>query len=1042
MRSLRIGSIILVFALWFGPYLPSAVGAASGSETAPSTPQRSNASIDILPSSFVPTLDGQCNLDEYSDASTETFLANGLDGAAQVTVRIKHTDADLYVCMSNLARPQVADGLNAVVYFNRLGTGAQAPYADDFALAVSYNGNTRLERGRSDGMYFNTNGYPSNWQAMRTIQAEPPAWSAEFRIGLDGFLGGWGHNINIAFMEQNVMAAGNNFGWPDGALTAAPSTWGGGSLVTDPSAVLLDMQPTVIEVTQAIQDTANRVLLVAGKVTFARVYVGTNFPRTAVRARLYGLRGGVSLGPPLIPSNPGGVLNVPYPSSINDARNNLNDSFLFLLPPSWTAAGTITLRADINPLHGIAETNYANNSLSSSPLTFIATPPLKLRLQAISYNANGMNFTPPTLDQDMLVSQIRRELPISALNLTRGTIFDGDPHSPLHTDPGTAGLFVVGLVDRNRDRTGADPGWIHFGQVYAGPANDRFMRGITPAVPAWTTVSPTGFNPGYLGDFDPSYGDTYGVHELAHALGRPHAGRQFTPSFNCGADFWFFNEDFPYDGIIGGPRGDLNRFVGFDLGDSSLGLGMRSVPSSFADTTTYCDNEWISDFTYRRIHDYIMTAFPLALDPQSSAPNNLLPGDFVMVQGVIDAFAHTASLLHTERMPEAGLVSPTGTGRFALRFLDAAGAEIKRVLFDAPSASDEHSSYFSLVVNLPPGTQKISVFDTQIAADLASRSFSANAPLVKSVSVSGDTTSGNSPLTVNWSASDADGDPLSFDLEYSNDGAGFRILATDLPTATFTITGGMLAGTNGATLGIFRVVANDGFLTGRKDSAAFVEGDKPPELKVSVQGYPGPVCCWGYGQNVLLAADALDLQDGVLDGKSLSWFSSLDGALGTGSQISTQFLSPGDHTITVSTLNSAGQKAEASLKLTILADADLSIPTKSEFQAAPQILTFTEVWPHWQDLTQRISLRDAAGLAIKWNLNSVPSWIKLSAEAGAAPQMVDVTVDPSGLTPGRLLTAPLTFTPEAGKGDPRTVMVSLQITGGGPTMLALPILMK
>src|SRR5262249_53143678 len=153
--------------------------------------------------------------------------------------------------------------------------------------------------------------------------------------------------------------------------------------------------------------------------------------------------------------------------------------------------------------------------------------------------------------------------------------------------------FVNGLMNQQRHLfAGDDPGWLYVGQ--GGPGGG-FMRGFTPWSPSWTTAAPTGPTPfcpagGACFGSDGSCGDWYGAHEIGPDLGRPHVGRNFA-DIGCGADFWFFQPEYPYEtAIIGGPArpfDQTDKFFGFDAGNAALGLPMHVVPNTWTDNMSY-----------------------------------------------------------------------------------------------------------------------------------------------------------------------------------------------------------------------------------------------------------------------------------------------------------------------------------------------------------------------------------------------------------------------------------------------------------------------
>ena len=111
---------------------------------------------------------------------------------------------------------------------------------------------------------------------------------------------------------------------------------------------------------------------------------------------------------------------------------------------------------------------------------------------------------------------------------------------------------------------GVDPRRRYYGLVADGGG---FMRGCADDILSNVASGPAGS--GTFGwDFDGSYADWYGGHELGHAYGRKHVGG----SDSCGSiqsNDPFFDTSYPFPmGFIGDPTfmDPFADFFGFDLG--------------------------------------------------------------------------------------------------------------------------------------------------------------------------------------------------------------------------------------------------------------------------------------------------------------------------------------------------------------------------------------------------------------------------------------------------------------------------------------------
>ena len=111
-----------------------------------------------------------------------------------------------------------------------------------------------------------------------------------------------------------------------------------------------------------------------------------------------------------------------------------------------------------------------------------------------------------------------------------------------------------------------------------------------------------------------------------------------------------------------------------------------------------------------------------------------------------------------------------------------------------------------------------------------------------------------------------------------------------------------------------RILASDGVNTGEGDAGPFVVAGNFPTALIE---FPSDQASFVIGENVLLSGDGVDLEDGSLPETALSWTSSLDGALGTGSWLERSDLRLGTHLITLTVRDSAGNQSSASVTIYI-----------------------------------------------------------------------------------------------------------------------------
>jgi hypothetical protein len=433
------------------------------------------------------------------------------------------------------------------------------------------------------------------------------------------------------------------------------------------------MSVTGMEVTQSIQNLSNSVVLIKDKRTFVRVYVqatGVSVPGVTAILEATSMSG----ESPLMPVNSvGSTITV----RTNPDRSDINQSFLFELPTSWTQQNSLTLRATLNPYKVPLEANYADDVLTTA-VNFSNSPSLSVEFFRMNYTLNGKNYSPRITDDILKTySWILRAYPLGGGvgDFFKPRLWDVAGGAELgalvnNTDPRCAQIYSNPGDDISLCASYIANGWLWYYRshpqyglsttaFYYGMISDGagfFPRG--QAMYSQTSVGPAGtpgqfFNLGQGWDTDGTYADWYAGHEIGHSLGRahPNAGSDDPSTPNVTENCWHSRSDpgFPYGNLTTSraPIGPANNSMeGFNVGDPGLGIPMAVMPSSiWNDVMSYCSNQRISDYTYTAMFNY-MTAHPsIALAPASPA----LTGDFLIIAGAINPTSGTGSFALVRR---------------------------------------------------------------------------------------------------------------------------------------------------------------------------------------------------------------------------------------------------------------------------------------------------------------------------------------------------------------------------------------------------------
>lgn len=692
------------------------------------------------------------------------------------------------------------------------------------------------------------------------------------------------------------------------------------------------IQVDAFEPTQAVQRMPNSVPLIEDKRTVVRVYLHLTGPLTSLpgisgrlSAFLPGSSPQFSLGAAIAPFGVQSLntINLTQSSDLGTARKDINASLNFEVPASWTENGAVHFALSDVSLDG-CDTNFAvDGGNETLPIgyfayhTFSPAPPVRVRLVSVPYktSSTGTVFTPRDLDLNFLESWLRRAYPTSQVISSRTTLSTrtGTPGSGFSADDINSQLedtrsmeVSSGAVD---DRTH------YYGMVADGGG---FMRGKADDIPGHVASGPTGTS-AFGWDTDGSYGDWYGGHELGHTFGRFHA--EYCGAQACTEFIWTFCPSgyvaYPFAG--GFLDSDVNNGnFGFDVGDPNLNLP-RAVykPDTFHDVMTYCDFEWVSDFTYNGILDQLNAENPSGL----AKTRRTVVADALMLSASMNLTQETAQLHPFWRMPNLNPTPRPSTSHYSIHLKDVSDNDLAVYLFapkvdsEAVSGEDLHAS-LSEVVPWVVGTHRIVIMRDTV--EIASRTVSANTPVVTVLNPNGGENLTGATATVTWQATDADSQPLTYALQYSKDnGQTWQVVDTGLAATTYTVD---LNSIPGSATALFRLFATDGVNTGVDTSnATFTVRSKPPTALIIS---PGNGNTFTSADTVNFNGQGSDIEDGDLTGSALQWVSNIQGTLGAGKSISAN-LKPGTHTITLSATDSSSAHGAASITLVVTAAAPM-----------------------------------------------------------------------------------------------------------------------
>ncbi len=658
-----------------------------------------------------------------------------------------------------------------------------------------------------------------------------------------------------------------------------------------------------MEVTQAIQDAANGVPLIAHKPALVRVYHGGvcgEHPPASLSVSLRGDgAGGEMVGSLLVQTVK------PHNLSIDRARADLTETANFVLPVEWLQ-GPITLTAQLGAYATISRTVVFDAAASPS-ITYV---PVRYDGQA------------PSSRIETAYRFAQRAWPVSRVDYVAWPTWNWDPSSVcrswgercLQTD-------LKRRLNKLYATQGVTPGYL-FGWLAEGVP----IGVLGSSDPAWYT-----YPDGRAGQGRVAFGVDHSVdgpvilaHELGHDLGRFHTNGYDDPRGQCAnPDLWGGTPD----------RDPLHDWPYATAGiqqwgvDSAAFAWLAGAPSPLKDPSIYYDYmsycwiqswggrpAWTSPHTYARLHEGALSgAARVQARAESFSGQGILASGLVFAEG--EAVLDPLLVMTTTQ----ALDDPGGPGDYCLEALDGAGQVLAGRCFSLAFTDYDTGAYtgidaFTLAIPYPVGLSTVIL--RKGAQVLAEQLLSAHSPEVVVASPhDGDALSARQDLTIAWTGSDGDGDVLSYSVYYGADGRTWLPLASDIHETFVVVDPGELPGSSVA---MVRVVASDGLNTVAAESGTFTVGAKAPRVELLAPGEESQV---SVHTPLLLEGRAYDLEDGALPDGALNWSSDLQGALGSGALVLAT-LERGAHTITLTATDSDGASSSASARIEVVDDQD------------------------------------------------------------------------------------------------------------------------
>jgi len=532
------------------------------------------------------------------------------------------------------------------------GGEPSAPSADSNAstgsLAIAVNG---LPSGTDAAVTIvGPEGYSQSVTATQILEGLVPG---DYTVSAQDVLapGGTLYSASPASQEVSVVAAAT----ATATVTYSPPSSGDLNLVIDG-----------MYLTQSVQTYAGSVPLVQDRDGYLRVFVvanRTNQATPTVRVRFFH---DLVVQSEVIIAAPG----LSVPTAVDES--SLSYSWNVPVPGTLIRPG-LSITAEVDPDNTVSESNEGDNAFPSGvPLAMNvrSAPTLGVTFVPVVQAGNGRRGDVSDANTGLFMADLERMHPLAGYNALVHAEYTTSTSDTLENDNGNnAWVTILNEMELLRVAEGSS-------RYHYGVAKVSYTSGVAGVAYVSEPANGIHARAGLGWDYLPS-GSLVVAHELGHNWGRNHAP--------CGDPGGVYAE-YPY----------LNGSIGvYGLDVKALAL---KPPTSFSDIMGYCDDKWISDYSYSAVLDYLSPASPLASATTQDAQTSLLVWGHVRDgQPVLEP----SFLVKTRPSP------PRKSGHYTLQASASDGSVVFAFSFSPTEVADA------------PGNQRNFVFAVPVSATQA-----------------------------------------------------------------------------------------------------------------------------------------------------------------------------------------------------------------------------------------------------------------------------------------------------------------------------------